>query len=409
MSIESKPAEPQSVSLKPVLIAMIVAASLPLVVCSGGFLEVLLAPLTGETMITIALGLTALQNGWVLFACITTLRGRRTYLFPLTASVAVFVAWFWTAFTPLSVGFQILGTLISIPIGLWSFTVLRTPEVRSEFDGQSDPVEPIGRMIIARLPKLKLDPTPQNINRVSVIGLSGLAVLGLLLGRVFAPADEDAKTRKEYDAKNKADLEHYVQMFKDGNQRWDSGKKDDAVELYLKVLSGDAPGSFRIQYHKEFSTLYHRAINYRVEKAGAESVRGLIREALRDRVVLSLDSKEANAIVAQETTKYDKEQDQQLREFNAKEKEDRDQEAADKGGVAASGGRTGSVSVKGDDAEGKATFNADGSYSGSYRGKGFSGKSKMNADGSGVGEYEVDGKKMRVKVDGKGGASVETE
>ena len=252
-------------------------------------------------------------------------------------------------------------------------------------------------MIIARLPKLKLDPTPKNINRVSVIALSGLAVFGLLLGRVLAPADKHAQISKEYNAKNKADLDHYVQMFKDGNERWDSGKKDDAVELYLKVLSDGAPGQFRMDYHKEFSTLYHRAINYRVEKAGAESVRALIRAALRDRVVLSLDSKEANAIVAQETTKYDKEQDQQLREFNVKEKEDHDREAADKGGVA----------VKGD--EGKATFNADGSYSGSYRGKGFSGKSKMNADGSGVGEYEVDGKKMRVKVDGKGGASVETE
>ena len=116
MSTESKPAESQSVSLKPVLIAMIVAAALPLLICSGGFLEVLSAPLTGGAMITIALGLTAFQNAWVLFACIATLRGRRTYLLPLTASVAVFLAWFWTAFTPLSVGFQILGTLISIPI-----------------------------------------------------------------------------------------------------------------------------------------------------------------------------------------------------------------------------------------------------------------------------------------------------
>ena len=141
-------------------------------------------------------------------------------------------------------------------------------------------------MIIARLPKLSLYLTPTNINRVSVIALSGLAVLGLLLGRVFSPADEHAKTRKEYDAKNKADLEHYVQMFNDGNVRWDSGKKDDAVELVFEGVVYDAPGSFRIQYHKEFSTPHHCAINYRVEKAGAESVRGLVREALRDRVVL---------------------------------------------------------------------------------------------------------------------------
>ena len=57
MNTESKPAESQSVSLKPVLIAMIVAAALPLLICSGGFLEVLSAPLTGGAMITIALGL----------------------------------------------------------------------------------------------------------------------------------------------------------------------------------------------------------------------------------------------------------------------------------------------------------------------------------------------------------------
>jgi hypothetical protein len=83
------------------------------------------------------------------------------------------------------------------------------------------------------------------------------------------------------------------------DQQWDAGKKAEAFDGYMNLISGGAH-TFRLGHSRDLPRLYRRVIDYQVEKAGPESARELIRDALRKNVVLTLSSPEANAIVAEE-------------------------------------------------------------------------------------------------------------
>jgi hypothetical protein len=115
------------------------------------------------------------------------------------------------------------------------------------------------------------------------------------------------------------------EFLNEADQQWDSGKRDEAVEKYMKLVADGMPTE---AYHDELTKVFHRLINYRVEKAGAESVRGLIHSAVAHRVVLSLDSKEANAIYAEEKDKDDAKWQASLE----RSRERREREAVEKPG-----------------------------------------------------------------------------
>jgi len=70
---------------------------------------------------------------------------------------------------------------------------------------------------------------------------------------------------------------------------------------------------------------------------------------------------------------------------------------------------SGRITGSGDGFRSEATFNPDGSYSGSLQGEGFSGRSQMHADGSGHGEYEINGQKMDVDIDSHGNVRLKTD
>jgi hypothetical protein len=244
-----------------------------------------------------------------------------------------------------------------------------------------------------------------------LLGIGGIVVVGVVFLSCFGILGKGSKKHdtafSEWDAGSKA---IDVALSK-ADQQWEAGNKAEAVDGYLNLISGGSH-LFRLSHNRDLPRLYRRVIDYQVEKAGPESARDLIRDALRKNVVLTLSSPEANAIVAEERPAADEEwaKEEARREL---QRYGRDTVKGGKDGVESelitNSAGSSSPHTKPGRVSGQATINSDGSYSGSYRSDGFSGKSRMNADGSGEGEYDVNGTKIKVKVQSDGSGSIDMD
>jgi hypothetical protein len=314
---------------KPVIIAMIVAISPPLLLSFIGVLVSLGHNAGGSPRNTLAFWMAFIQNGYALYACVLTLRGTKQYWLPTTASILSFISWFWLSFSSIPLALVFVGTMISIAIGIWSVTVLRKPEVRSLFVFQFDPVESVGQLVLPRLPKVKIDSTPGNISRASVLTLSSLCVIGILTGAILGnPADDwIKKLHEESVAKHAAEHAASVAALKNADKEWASGNKEVAVDAYQRLLNSDTNRDFWSENESDLSKAYCRVIDFQVEQGGPEAGHEMIRKAIRKhpKVVLSLDNRKANAIVVKERRAYDAEDERASRELS--------QERSPKGGL----------------------------------------------------------------------------
>jgi hypothetical protein len=146
----------------------------------------------GDTRSAMAFRLSFLQDGFALIACVATLRRTKRYWLSAMASVLTLTSWFWLSVTMLPMGLVFLGTVASIGIGIWSFVVIRKPEVRYGFSSQFDPVDRLGQLVLPRFPNIV--PTPSNISRMSVISLLGLCLVGILIGGALHVHDDHIRT-----------------------------------------------------------------------------------------------------------------------------------------------------------------------------------------------------------------------
>jgi len=297
---------------KSIIIAMIVAVSLPLLASIPGVLAFLASNLHGETRNATASWMTFLQNGFALFACVMSLCGTKQYWLPLTASVLTFVAWFWLSFSTVPLAWVFAGTLVSIGIGIWSFIVLRKPEVRSGFGVQFDPVDSIAKFVLPRLPKFKVEPTSGNISRASVLSLCSLCVVGILIGSLLGKGDTAHRTWQR-------EAQPLVDLLNKSDGYWDAGKKNAAIEGYMQIISlgpYDPVGNeFKSDHKLDISRIYNRVVDYRVEQGrNPEALRDVVRNAVRERAVSVTFSNHAVAkIVSQERAAYSHQFDRDLK------------------------------------------------------------------------------------------------
>jgi hypothetical protein len=258
---------------KSVAVAMTVAVLLPFLLSTAGTLGMCSAP---------AFWLSFLQDGFALFACVATLRRTKLYWLSVMASVLTLIPWFWLSFTILPIGLVFVGTVASIGIGTWSFVVIRKPEVRYGFGSQFDPVDWLGKIVLRRLPKFNIAPTPGNISRASVLSLSGLCLVGVLIGGILQDRDEKRK-KNEHQAETLADKAKRTQEMKEKVQtaltQFDANKDLAADTLfeawkhdngyYKEVVEEAVRGTTSYQQQKMFQL--KTMIQPRIDKDKAET------------------------------------------------------------------------------------------------------------------------------------------
>ena len=226
---------------KKIAVAMTVATLLPLLISCCGTIAYGIGARS-----ELAFWMSALQNGFAFFASVMTLRKTKRYWLPAMASVLTMISWFWLSFTVLPIGLVVVGTAVSWGVGIWAFYAVRTPEVQCAFDSQFDPVDAAGRFILSRL-AANCSPTLGTISRTVVLSLSGLCLVGLLLGGTLHSVDDQLRVREEAEARVKRDAEFQgqkakqVQSIKEKIQRaltqYDMNKDMAADTLY--DASGD--------------------------------------------------------------------------------------------------------------------------------------------------------------------------
>lgn len=297
-----KPLVPKSVA-----IAMVVAVSLPLLLSVPGVLTFLAGNLRGGERNALAFWMTFIQNGFALFACVMTLRGTRHYWLPMTASVLAFLAWFWLSFSSVPMAMVFAGTLVSVGIGVWSFIVLRKSDTRAVFDYQFDPVNVAGTIVLPRIPKFKIEPTPRNISVAFVLSLCSICLLGIGLGSLLGEGDATSEAYAESLARDSAKAKPLVDLLQKSDGYWDAGNREAAVEGYMQIISLEAydRGSFEEDHKLDLSRIYGRVVDYRVEKGGPEAARDVIRKASRERVArIAFANPAVAGIVEQERASY---------------------------------------------------------------------------------------------------------
>jgi len=250
-SLAAAPVTPMSIP-KAVAVAMTVAVVLPFFISFCGV--VLLHPeLLSQAPVRdigvrgeIAFWMSFLQNGFAFCACVLTLRRTKRYWLPAAASTLTIVSWFWLSFTMLPIGLLVVGTAAACGIGVWAFYTVRKPEVRFAFGSQFDPVDAAGRFMLSRL-AANVSPTPGTISRIVVLSLSGLCVVGLLVGGTLHTVDDQLRVREQSQERAKRDAEFQgqktkqIQAIKENIQRaltqYDVNKDMAANTLY--DASGD--------------------------------------------------------------------------------------------------------------------------------------------------------------------------
>jgi len=267
---------------KSVAVGMTVAVSLPLLVSVPGVVASLTDNLAGGGRNALAFWMTFIQNGTALFACVMTLRGTTRYVLPSLASVLAVVAWFWLAFSSLPMVLVLLGMAVSVLVGVWAFGTIRKPNIRAAFGSSFDPVGSLANLILPRLPKIHAEPTPANATRFWMLTLPGLCLAALAAGWLLGnPGDS---WRKELGQREQAQYAAAADVLKLGDEKWSSGKKDDAVDDYLQLVSMETGLKFRQDQSSGLSRAYCRAIDFQADRGGAEAARDLVRKALRVRV-----------------------------------------------------------------------------------------------------------------------------
>lgn len=392
---ESPQQPPTAVPLTPlsipksVAIAMTVAVSLPLVISTVGTLVSLLADASdvGGVRSAWALRLSFLQNGFALFACVATLRRTKRYWLPIMGSILTVTSWFWLSFTSLPMGLIVVGTVASFVVGIWSFFVVRKPEVRFGFDAQFDPVDSLWQIVRSRIPNLTIAQTPANISRASVLGLSGLCVLGILIGGLLQAHDE--RVRKSDEAR-RAEERQAESLANETKQIQETKEKLQRALTQFDVNKGMAADTLYEAWH--YNSYYDKVLDEMSREMTMDQQQKLFQ--LKEMIQPRIDKVHAETEEWLRHIREEREKDSA--HVESPEKHDSSELPS-----------SGAVSVKENGFQGKAQINKDGSYSGSYRGDGFSGRSRVNADGSGEGEYEANGQKVRIKANAGGGGTME--
>jgi hypothetical protein len=225
-------------NLKPVFIGMIVASSLPLLFSVYGLLF--------ERVAEIGILLSIANNGFVVAASAILLRSRKHYWLAISASLLTFLGWFWLSFEIKGTGVLWPGTGFSIVVGIWAFLTLRTPKAKAAFENQADPIGPVLGFITSRIPKLALEPTPTNVNRVTIAALAGMCLVGCLapgVWSVFSGDQESASFFQEAKDRDNALRSEVLEWVKEGDRLYEAdGNKLNVTEtngaygLYRKVI-----------------------------------------------------------------------------------------------------------------------------------------------------------------------------
>lgn len=302
-------------NVKPVLIGMIVASSMPLL------LSVFLIVVEPHIVALI----TIILNGFVVAASAVSIRSQKHYWLAITASLLTFLGWFWIGLAINSMGIVYLGTTVSVSIGIWAFISLRRPEVKAVFENQTDPVTPILDFITGRIPllplksKLKLEPTRTNVNRVSIIALVSICLLGFILPSIseLSTSSSSSEFSQEREQRQKEAVVKLEAALKSGDEKWD-GDAEAAVDEYFVALDmllnrgydWDIPDDSR----STISRAYGRTIDSFVEAGQADAAERLILQAIEDEIVLRLKTPKGNSLLASVRAKHE---NQQIKERSA--------------------------------------------------------------------------------------------
>lgn len=100
-----------------------------------------------------------------------------------------------------------------------------------------------------------------------------------------------------------------VAIIKAGDQQWDTGSRSQAVDSYLSVLSAHFWRSDLVEARADIDRAYRRAIDWKVRTGGKEAIRDLVRSALRQGVVLTVDNPEAAAVIGEERQRMQREEE----------------------------------------------------------------------------------------------------
>jgi len=403
-----------SPNLKPVFIGMIVASSIPLLLSLYG--------LIAEPSIPFLLSVA--HNGLVVAAAALSFRSPKQYRLAITASLMTFLGWFWIGFLVRSngIGVLLLGTAVSVAVGIWAFLTLRRPEAKAMFANQADPVTPLLEFITRRIPKLNMEPTHTNVNRVSIATLLGVCLAGFIVSGVLGLFTGPSSYVRQFDEKEKEAVAKLEAALNSGDEQWAAGNQDAAIDQYLialDMMSNRFGWAIPDNARPALSRAYGRTIDNFVEQGQTAAAGQLIMQAIKDDILLRLRTSQGNSLVASAREEYEAQQEKLAAERRRTAASQRSGDGSSwsmngssktENGISpwSSGGVSGRYrSTTGDGGTGEINVGRDGTVRSAYQSDGFSGRSTLNRDGSGVGEYEVDGQKIRVEVGSDGSVKVD--
>ena len=184
--VDSQPGSSRPSGALPAAITIIVVVAIPFLICLLALPMALAGGMSGGERSTLAVFLSLIHNGWAIFLAIGVLRSKH-YWMAFTASLLTCLSWFWLYFSPPMISLSLAGTLVAIPVGVWTFYAFRRPQVMAGFENQFDPLRSVTEFVRSRLPNLTESQADKVAERSIVFGSPVICVMGLLAGIMLSP------------------------------------------------------------------------------------------------------------------------------------------------------------------------------------------------------------------------------